>query len=119
MMLQRTIQWQVVLADLEPIRGSEQAGTRPVLIVSHESINVALTTLCVLPLTTFRQGAYLYPSEVLLPAGAAGQPNASIVMAHQARTISKDRIVRSYGSLTDAELRNQVRGALRVYLDLD
>jgi mRNA interferase MazF len=118
MILSRPIQWQVVLANLEPIRGSEQAGVRPVLIVSHESINVSLSTLCVLLLTTHHQGSYLYPSEVLLPAGSAGQPNDTIVMAHQARTISKDRILRSYGSLTDPELRDQVREALRVYLDL-
>jgi mRNA interferase MazF len=112
------MQWQVVLANLEPVRGSEQAGLRPVLIVSHESINVALTTLCVLPLTTCREGTYLYPSEVMMPAGVAGQPNDSIIMAHQARTISKDRIVRSYGSLMDMGLRAAVREAMRVYLDL-
>ncbi|HLZ07287.1 MAG TPA: type II toxin-antitoxin system PemK/MazF family toxin, partial [Chloroflexota bacterium] len=76
--------WAVVVAYLDPSVGSEQAGRRPVLIVSNEDANQILSNVTVLPLTSTQRK--LYPAEVTLPAGAAGQPRDSIVMAHQIRT---------------------------------
>jgi len=61
----------VVEADLDPTRGSEQRGTRPVLIVNNEDFNDAVRNVTVLPLTSTRRG--LYPSGVWIPAGAGGQ----------------------------------------------
>jgi mRNA interferase MazF len=48
----------------------------------------------------------------------AGQPADSIVMAHQIRTISKVRLHRPHGWLTDEGLRDEVRAAVLLYLDL-
>lgn len=118
-MIKAPFQWQVVQAELDPVRDSEQRGERPVLIVSHEAINESLTMVTVLPLTTFRSGRRIYSTEVFLPAKKAGQPNDSVIMAHQIRTISKGRIKRSYGYLEDEELREKVRSAMRTHLDLD
>src|SRR2546423_7762734 len=106
-------QWQVVRARLDPVEGSEQAGERPVLIVSHEAINSALPIVTALPMTSNRPGRRIYSTEVLLPAAEAGQPVDSIVMAHQVRTLGKIRLVSTYGRLDDEELREQVRQALR------
>jgi mRNA interferase MazF len=113
------LQWGVFLVDLDPTVGSEQAGRRPVLVVSREVINAALPVVTVLPLTTHRPGRRVYPNEVLLPAGAAGQPRDSVVMAHQVRTISKRRITSRVGTLSDDDLRRRVRAAVRVQLELD
>ncbi len=113
------LQWKVVLAQLNPTRGSEQAGTRPVLIVSEESSNTLLPIVTVLPLTTWRPGRRIYPNEVLLPAQSAGQQNDSVVMAYQIRTLTKERILTEIGLLGDETLRNQVRAALRIHLDLN
>jgi mRNA interferase MazF len=118
-MVEAPYQWQVVRAQLDPARGSEQAGERPVLIVSREILNKALSIVCVLPLTTWRAGRRVYSSEVLLPAARAGQPSDSIVMAHQVRVISRERLTSSYGWLDDEDLRGQVRAAMRLYLDLE
>jgi len=118
-MVEAPYQWQVVRAQLDPARGSEQAGERPVLIVSREILNKALTIVCVLPLTTRRAGRRVYSSEVLLPAGQAGQPSESIVMAHQVRVVSKERFISSYGWLEDEDLRSQVRAAIRLYMDVE
>lgn len=112
-------QWQVVSAQLDPVRGSEQAGERLVLIVSHEAINESLSIVTVLPMTTFRSGRRIYSTEVLIPAGEAGQPHGSIVMAHQIRTIAKARLRRSYGWLEDETLQEKVRTAMRVHPDLE
>ena len=118
-MTEADLQWRVFRADLDPVTGSEQAGTRPVLVVSRGSINSALPIVGVLPLTTRRPGRRIYSTEVLLPAGAAGQPEDTIVMAHQVRTISTSRLGEPYGELTDPGLKTAVRRATRVYLDLD
>lgn len=112
-------QWQVVQAQLDPVRGSEQSGRRPVLIVSREAANLALSVVVVLPLTTRRAGRSVHISEVFLPSGIAGQPNDSVVMAQQIRTLAKERLLSSCGYLQDEDLKHQVRAVLRLHLDLE
>lgn len=107
------------MAFLDPVQGSEQAGTRPVLVVSRESINQALPVWAVLPMTTLKAGRRVYPTEVLVPAGTAGLPHDSLVLAHQVRTVARSRLVRHCGSLETPELRARVAGAMRLFLDLD
>lgn len=111
------LQWAVVEADLNPVVGSEQRGVRPVLVVSNDQFNQAVTNLTVVPLTSTQRR--LYPSEVLVPATLAGQPLTSIIMAHQIRTISKERLIRVLGYLEDPAMRQSVREALLEHLDLD
>ncbi len=111
------LQWAVVEADLDPVRGAEQRGLRPVLVVSNEQFNQAIPNVTVLPMTSTRRR--LYPAEVLLPKGRAGQPLDSIIMAHQIRTISRERLRRHVGSLDDAALRQAVREAIVDHLDLE
>ena len=105
------------MADLDPVRGSEQRGLRPVLVISNEEFNQAIPNVSVLPLTSTQRR--LYPSEVFLPRGKAGQPLDSIVMAHQIRTISKHRLRSSIGYLDDPDLRQAVRDAIKEHLDLE
>ncbi len=112
-------QWWVFGARLDPTEGSEQAGTRPVLVVSREVINRALPIVGVIPLTRRKPGRRIYSTEVVLPAGIAGQPAESIAMAHQLRTIARHRLGESFGELTDPGLRTAVRNAIRTYLDLE
>ena len=111
------LQWSVIEANLNPATGAEQKGTRPVLIVSNEEFNVAMPNVTVLPLTTTQRR--LYPSEVLLPERKAGQPMNSIVMAHQIRTISKQRLGRLFGHLDDVSIRLEINSAIKEHLDLD
>ena len=113
-----SIQWTVFRARLDPTEGSEQAGTRPVLVVSREVINRALPIVGVIPLTRRKPGRRIYSTEVLLPAGAAGQPEDSIAMAHQIRTISQGRLGTPYGQVVDPDLRISIREAIRIYLDV-
>lgn len=110
-------QWAVIQANLNPAIGTEQKGSRPVLIVSNEEYNQAVLNLTVLPLTSTKRR--LYPSEVLLPSGVAGQQLDSIVMAHQIRTISKKRLGKLLGYLIDTELRSEIKEAIKEHLDID
>ena len=110
-------QWAVIEANLDPVSGSEQSGLRPVLVISNEEFNQAMPNVTVLPLTSAMRR--LYPSEALLPQGKAGQPLDSIVLTHQIRTISKQRLGRLFGYLEDENLREQVRQAIREHLDIE
>ena len=110
-------QWAVIEANLDPVAGAEQKGTRPVLVVSNEEYNQAMPNVTTLPLTSTQRR--LYPSEVLLVEGKAGQPLRSIIMAHQIRTISKQRLGKLLGYLDDPQLRHEVSGAIKEHLDLD
>ena len=110
-------QWAVYEANLDLVTGAEQKGSRPVLIVSNEEFNQAMPNISVLPLTSTQ--CRLYPSEVLLPAETAGQPLDSIIMAHQIRTISKQRLGKQIGYLNDIKLRLEIREAMKEHLDID
>jgi mRNA interferase MazF len=110
-------QWAIMEASLDPVAGAEQKGTRPVLIASNEEYNQVMPNVTVLPLTSTKRR--LYPSEVFLPQGKAGQPLDSIVMAHQIRTISKQRLKGLLGYLEDPQLRDEVCAAIKEHLDLD
>jgi len=108
--------WAVIEADLDPTTGAEQRGKRPVLVVSNDEFNTSMPNVTVLPLTSTERR--LYPSEVFLPAGTAGQPRDSIVMAHQVRTVSKQRLKKTLGHLNDPELQRQIREAITDHFDL-
>ncbi|HEX9896715.1 MAG TPA: type II toxin-antitoxin system PemK/MazF family toxin [Dehalococcoidales bacterium] len=111
------LQWAVIEANLNPVVGAEQKGLRPVLIVSNEEYNQSISNVTILPLTSTQRR--LYPSEVLLSKGKAGQPLTSIIMAHQIRTISKKRLGKLLGYLDDPQIRSEVRQAIKEHLDLD
>lgn len=108
----------MVLVALDPVRGHEQAGTRPALVVSYEPFHRSgLVTIC--PVTSARAEAR-YPGDVPVPAGVAGLTWASVVMTGQLRTISRRRLAGApLGYLTDPQLRRQVRAALAHHLGLD
>jgi mRNA interferase MazF len=56
--------WSLFEANLDPVAGAEQRGSRPVLVISNEQFNQAMPIVTVLPLTSTKRR--LYPSEVLL-----------------------------------------------------
>ena len=98
---------------------TSRPGRRPVLVFANEVIATPIGLVTVLPLTTWKTGRRVYPTEVLLPAGTAGLPSASLVLAHQVRTISARRLSPTLGALGDPTLRDQVSRALRLWLDLE
>lgn len=112
-----SLQWAVIQANLDPATGTEQKGTRPVLVISNEDYNQTVPNVTVLPLTSTKRR--LYPSEVLLPQGKAGQPQESIIMAHQIRTMSKQRLGRLLGYLDDRQFQHEVHEAIKEHLDME
>ena len=87
---------EIWLADLNPTRGSEQAGTRPVLIFQNNLINKYTTTILAIPLTTNLRRAAL-PSCVLIPKGEGGLASDSVALCHQLRVLDKARLLKKFG----------------------
>lgn len=110
--------WDLAWALLDPAVGHEQAGRRPILVFCNDVIAAPIGLATVLPLTTWREGRRVYPTEVLLPSGTGGLSTASLVLTHQMRTVSTRRLSAAMGSVGDAALREHVVAALRRWLDL-
>jgi len=111
--------WDLVRVELEPREGSEQGGARPALVVSNDGFSRHFPLLTVLPLTRSRgKRRPVYGFEVLLPAGAAGNAEESIVMPQQIRTIARERVQARLGSLSDPALRETVEERLLEHLGI-
>ena len=73
--------WEIRFCALDPAQGSEQMGTRPVLIVSNDAVNHSLPVSTVLPLSSLKPGDKVYPTEVLLTTDITGLPKDSVLEA--------------------------------------
>ena len=106
---------EVWLADLDPTRGREQAGLRPVLVMSDDLFNEGPADLVVvLPITsTVRR----IPSHVRLSPPEGGLRTESAVLCEAIRSVSKQRLVRRWGTVGDARLA-VVEDVLRILLRL-
>ncbi len=96
----------VWLVALDPVRGSEQAGTRPVLVLQPDPLNAFLRTIVVVPFTTNLRWA-CFPFCVPVSAGDGGLPSDSVALCHQIRVAGKSRLVRRLGRLPEAVITNQ------------
>ena len=110
--------WSIFLADLNPVTGSEQRGTRPVIVVSDEDFNKVMPVVTVLPITSLKEGRRVYPNEVLLEKGIGGISRDSIILVHQIRTISKQRLKETIGFINNYSTQESINEALRVHLNL-
>ncbi len=111
-------QWGVFYAELDPAVRSEQAGRRPVVVVSREVSNQLLPVVTVLPVTSRKAGRRVYPNEAALASGVGGLTSESLVLAHQIRTLSKLRLTTAAGHVTAEADRLTILSALRFHLDL-
>ena len=104
-------------ARLEPVEGSEQGGTRPVIVVSRDVINVYSPVVLAVPCTTYRPQKTIYPTQVLIQSPNGGLNKDSLAMADQVRVLSKTRLIQLRGTLNQ-EIIQQLNQALIIALDL-
>lgn len=96
--------WDIVLVDLNPTKGSDIAKTRPCLIVSPEAINIYMSTVVVIPLTS---NPKRYPFRIsTLHKGVEGE-----LCVDHIKSIDKARIIKPDGSLNKS-LRQSVNRLL-------
>ncbi len=95
-------QGEIWFANLNPTKGSEQAGMRPVVIVSGNLANTHLKTVICCPLTTKIKN---YKGNVVLQPNADNALNAtSEILTFHIRSIAKERLTRKVVNITAQEL---------------
>ncbi|OCS84486.1 type II toxin-antitoxin system PemK/MazF family toxin [Caryophanon tenue] len=106
----------VFFADLSPVVGSEQGGTRPVLIIQNDIGNRFSPTVIIAAITAQIQKAKL-PTHVEIDAQKYGFERESVILLEQLRTIDKSRLTDRITHL-DQDLMKRVDDALRISLGL-
>ena len=111
-----TFPGDIFYADLSPVVGSEQGGTRPVLIVQNDMGNRHSPTVIAAAITSQMNKAKL-PTHIELTGRNVGLTKDSVVLLEQIRTIDKRRLREHMGRL-DAAMMNQVDNAIAVSFGL-
>lgn len=103
----RILRGEIRWADLDPVRGREQAGLRPVLILSHDVFNERSGTVIAVALTSQPQRAGF---PLTLELRAAKLPKKSWVKISQIRTLAVERIGAKLTRISPEELAQVVEG---------
>jgi mRNA interferase MazF len=116
----KVYRWELYWADLEPHVGTEQAGRRPVLIVSGDHANASFGTVTIVPLTKL-EGKGRSPAffEVELPQGTVPNGLTSLALPHQIRSISKTRLLKWIGILDADEARRAMENGILDHLGIE
>jgi mRNA interferase MazF len=105
--LARILRGEIRWADLNPARGREQAGLRPVLILSHDVFNERSGTIIAVALTSQPQRAGF---PLTLELQSAKLPKRSWVKISQVRTLAVERIGARLGLASPEEISQVVEG---------
>jgi len=103
----RILRGEIRWADLNPVRGHEQAGLRPVLILSQDVFNERSGTVIAVALTSQPQRAGF---PLTLELHARGLPKKSWVKISQIRTLAVERIGKVIGRVSPEQLAQVVEG---------
>lgn len=103
----RILRGEIRWADLNPVRGKEQAGRRPVLVLSHDVFNERSGTVIAIALTSQPQRA-AFP--LTLELQSRGLPKKSWVKISQIRTLAVERIGGRLGKVSPEELAQVIEG---------
>ena len=103
----RVLRGEIRWADLNPVRGHEQAGRRPVLVLSHDVFNERSGTVIAVALTSQEPRAGF---PLTLESKAEGLSNRSWIKISQIRTLSVDRIGQRLARASEEELARVIDG---------
>ena len=107
----RILRGDIYWADLNPVRGREQSGLRPVLVLSHDAFNHKSETVIAMAITSQPQRAG-FPLTLELPA--KGLPKPSWLKISQIRTISVHRLGKRIAAVDPETLGHSVDGLLEL-----
>jgi mRNA interferase MazF len=109
----------IILVDLEPVRGSEQGRVRPCIIVQNDIANKFSPVTNVIPVTDAKNVKKWYPCLVNLKKEKAGLDKDSVAQCNQIRTIDTERrIIKQIGHISEHEMK-EIDRALKIQLDLE
>lgn len=107
----------VWIASLDPTKGAEISGQRPVIVMSRDAINRNSPLVIIVPVTGRENKHRIYPSHVILASGDGGLTKESVAVCEQVRAIQSSRLVKQLGHLAPASIV-AVGAALKIALDL-
>jgi mRNA interferase MazF len=107
----RILRGEIRWADLNPVRGREQAGRRPVLVLSHDVFNDRSGTVIALAMTSQEPRAGF---PLTLESRAPGLTKRSWITISQIRTLSTDRIGQRLARASDEELARVFDGLTEI-----
>lgn len=113
----RIKKYSIYYADLNPAKGSEQGGIRPVLVIQNDIGNLKSPTVIVSAITSKNKRMRL-STHVPIKLEEGILPKASIVMLEQIRTIDKERLIKYIGKI-DQISANAVERASLFSLGID
>ncbi len=100
-------QGEIWYADLNPTKGREQSGLRPVVVISGNLLNQHLSVVIVMPLTI--QIKNYKGNPVIGPSKTNGLKTESEMLAFHVRSVSKDRLVRKLGNIGKNDLDRAIK----------
>ncbi len=103
-------QYQIVLVNLDPTIGSEIKKTRPCVVISPNEMNKYLRTVVVAPMTT---SSKYYPTRIKIKH----DNKVGWLVLDQIRNIDKQRIIKFFGTLKDAEIQEVKSVFKETYVD--
>jgi mRNA interferase MazF len=111
----RILRGDIFWADLNPVKGQEQAGFRPVVIISHDVFNERSGTVIAMAITSQEQRAG-FPLTLELPS-SSNLPKQSWVKISQIRTLSVERLGSKVGQLSPEIISELVDGLNEIIAD--
>ena len=93
----------IFYADLSPVVGSEQGGTRPVLIIQNDTGNRHSPTVIAAAITS-QTGKARLPTHINIAGGSVGLSKDSVILLEQVRTIDKRRLREHMGHLGENQM---------------
>jgi len=108
---------EIFLANLEPVKGKEQGGLRPVLIL-QDDISNKYSPVTIIAAITSKIFVKEYPTNIFLSKNNSGLNKDSTIMLNQIRTIDSLRLIKKIGKV-DNFIMNKVDRALKISLSLD
>jgi len=106
---------EIWLVDLSPVRGHEQAGKRPGLVISVDEFNNGPAGLvAIIPITTRSKGV---PFHVEVPALETGLDRVSFIKCEDVRSIAKERLLKRLGRIELSKMA-EIEDRLRILLGL-
>jgi mRNA interferase MazF len=108
---------EIFLANLEPVKGSEQGGIRPVLIIQNNKSNI-YSPVTISAAITSKIFTKEFPTNVEILPIESKLKNKSTILLNQIRTIDKSRLIKKISSL-DSYLMEKVNKAIKMNLALD
>jgi len=109
----------IVLVDLEPVRGSEQGKIRPCIIIQNDIANKFSPVTNIIPVTDAKNVRKWYPCLVNLEIKESGLEKDSVAQCNQIRTIDAERrIIKQIGYISEQKMR-EINLALKIQLALE